>query len=56
MFGFFIGETPLVSQLLHCRLPINYATGESLADCRSIMPQAKARWLIKQGSFTYYFY
>jgi hypothetical protein len=20
------------------------------------MPQAKARWLIKQGSFTYYFY
>jgi len=29
MFRFFIGETPLVSQLLHCRLLINYATGES---------------------------
>jgi hypothetical protein len=30
MFRFFIGETPFVLQLLFCRLPIKYATGNIL--------------------------
>ena len=30
MFRFFIGGTPFVLQLLHCRLHIKYATGQNL--------------------------